>query len=140
MASTVKIDVVTPEREIYSGEVEFVVIPGTMGELGVYPKHAPLLTTLQTGEIRMKLPDGVEESIFISGGFCEMLPEKITVLGDVAERADEIDQERAQAAAHRAEELMKTQGEKVDISTADASLRKSSIRLKIAEKRKKKRR
>ncbi|MBF0275384.1 MAG: F0F1 ATP synthase subunit epsilon [Nitrospinae bacterium] len=139
MASTVKIDVVTPERGIYSGEVEFVVIPGTMGELGVYPKHAPLLTTLQTGELRMKLPEGKEESIFVSGGFCEILPDQITVLGDVAERADEIDEERAQAAAHRAEELMKAPTEKVDLSTAEASIRKSSIRLKIAQKRKKKR-
>ena len=135
--STIKIDIVTPEKAIYSGEVDFAVIPGAMGELGVVPKHCPLLTTLQTGEIRLKKGDEVE-SIFVSGGFCEIMPDHITVLGDVAERADDIDSERAEEALARAEELMKSKDEKADISTAEATLRKSHIRLKIAEKRKKK--
>jgi len=137
--STIKIDIVTPEKAIYSGEVDMAVIPGEMGELGILPKHCPLLTTLQTGEIRLNKGDEVE-SIFISGGFCEVLPDQITVLADVAERADEIDTERAQEALDRAEELMKHKDDKADISTAEASLRKSHVRLKLAQKRKKKQR
>ncbi len=132
--STIKIDIATPKKLIYSGEADFVVIPGTMGELGIYPKHCPLLTTIQPGEIRVK--KGEEDiSIYVEGGFCEILPEKITVLGDIAERAESIDIEEAKAALHRAEELKKTAGEKADISTADNFLRQSQIRLKIAERR-----
>ncbi len=136
--ATITIDIATPKELIYSGEADFVVIPGTMGELGIYPKHCPLLTTIQPGEIRVKTGDE-EISIYVEGGFCEVLPEKITVLGDIAERAESIDIEEAKAAVLNAEELKKNAGEKVEISTADNFLRQSQIRLKIAERRNRRR-
>jgi F-type H+-transporting ATPase subunit epsilon len=113
-----------------------VVAPGSEGELGILPRHAPLITSLQEGVMRVKRAAGREEVLAIHGGFMEVLPDQVTVLADAAERAEEIDLARAEEARQRAEELMKQRREdKVDYVRAETALRRSLVRLKIAEGR-----
>ena len=130
-----KLDIVTVERLLYSQDVDMVIAPGIEGELGILPRHAPLLTALTYGELRAKRGD--EEEIFaIGGGFMEVQPDHVTVLADTAERAEEIDLQRAEAARRRAEESLKTMAEeKVDFAKAESALRRSLIRIKVAEAR-----
>jgi F-type H+-transporting ATPase subunit epsilon len=110
-----------------------VVAPGSEGELGILPRHAPLITSLQEGVMRVKRAAGREEVLAIHGGFMEVLPDQVTVLADAAERAEEIDLARAEEARQRAEELMKQRREdKVDYVRAETALRRSLVRLKIA--------
>jgi len=130
----IKLDVVTAERPVFSDEADFVVAPGSMGELGILPKHAPLLTTLEVGEIRVR-KDGEEYVIFTSGGFMEVLPDRITILANTAERAEDIDEARALEARERAETLMSTKTTAVEMATAEAALRRAAIRLKIARRK-----
>lgn len=132
-----KLEIVTQERRVYSADdVEMVVAPGTQGEMGVLPRHAPLITSLQEGVMRVKHTGGGEEAIAIHGGFMEVLPDRVTVLADAAERAEEIDIARAEEARRRAEELMKQRREdKVDYARAEMALRRSLVRLKIARGR-----
>jgi len=130
----IKLDVVTAERPVFSDEVDFVVAPGSMGELGILPQHAPLLTTLEVGEIRVR-KDGEEYSIFTSGGFMEVLPDRITILANTAERAEDIDEARAIEARERAETLMAARTAEVDFATAEAALRRAVVRLKIARRK-----
>jgi len=130
---TIKIDVVTAERLVYSDDVDIVVAPGIEGELGILPHHASLMTILKAGELRIR--KGTDElSLAVTGGFLEVQPEQITVLADAAERADEIDISRAEAARKRAEERLTHRTSEVDISRAEAALRRSLTRLKVAEK------
>lgn len=133
-----KLDIVTQERRVYSADdVEVVVAPGVEGEMGILPRHAPLITALQEGVMRVRRQSGQEELLAIHGGFMEVLPDQITVLADAAERAEEIDVARAEEARQRAEELMKQRREdKMDYVRAEAALRRSLIRLKVAEGRK----
>ncbi len=133
-----KFEIVTAERVVYSDEVDVVVAPGTAGQLAILPNHAPLLTTLQPGELMVR-KDGEETSMFVSGGFLEVMRNKVTVLADVAERAEEIDLRRAEEAKRRAEERLRTQPPDLDRARAEAALRRSLERIKIAEKRKRKR-
>jgi len=130
-----KLEIVTQERRVYSADdVEMVVAPGANGELGILPRHAPLMTSLQEGVMRVKRQGGQEEVLAIHGGFMEVLPDQVTVLADSAERAEEIDIARAEEARQRAEELMKQRREdKVDYERAEVALRRSNIRLKIAQ-------
>ena len=130
----IKLDVVTAERPVFSDEADFVVAPGSMGELGILPKHAPLLTTLEVGEIRVR-KDGEEYVIFTSGGFMEVLPDRITILANTAERAEDIDEARALEARERAETLMSTKTTAVEMATAEAALRRAAIRLKVARRK-----
>jgi F-type H+-transporting ATPase subunit epsilon len=130
-----KLDIVTVERLVYSQDVDMVIAPGISGEMGILPRHAPLLTALTYGELRVRRGDD-ESSFAISGGFMEVQPDRVTVLADTAERADEIDLERAEAARRRAEERLDVMAdEKVDFAKAQAALRRSLIRIKVAEAR-----
>jgi F-type H+-transporting ATPase subunit epsilon len=133
----IKLDIVTAERQVYSGEVDFVSAPGVVGILGILPKHAPLLTALKEGELRFKKGDE-EESFAVSGGFMEVRPDQVIVLADTAERAEEIDVERADAAYQRAEKLWKEKPSGVDMAAIEGALRRSRIRLKVGKRRPKK--
>ncbi len=133
--SPIRLEVVTAERLTYSDDVDVVVAPGVEGELGILPHHAPLMTMLQPGELRIKKA-GEEVSLAISGGFLEVRPDKVVVLADAAERADEIDLERAQDARRRAEELLKSGGPPgADLALAQVSLARALTRLKVAQKK-----
>ena len=132
----IKLEIVTVERLVYSGDVDMVSAPGVMGALGILPKHTPLLTALEAGELRFTKGD--EEGRFaISGGFLEVQPDRVIVLADTAERAEEIDLERAEAARQRAEQLLKERPPEVDMTVIEGSLRRSRIRLKVGRRRRK---
>lgn len=129
----IRLDVVTAERMVYSDDVDMVVAPGFAGQLGILPHHTPLMTSLLPGELRIK-KGGEEISLVISGGFLEVRPDKVVVLADTAERADEIDVERAEAARRRAQERLSQERELgIDGARAEASLRRSLARLRVAE-------
>ena len=131
--SDIRLDVVTAERMVYSDSVDMVVAPGFEGQLGILPHHTPLMTALLPGELRIK-KGGEEVSLVISGGFLEVRPDKVVVLADTAERADEIDVERAEAARRRAQERLSQERELgIDGARAEASLRRSLARLRVAE-------
>jgi len=132
-----KFEIVTAERVIYSDDVDIVIAPGIEGQLGILPHHAPLLTMLQPGELVVR-KEGAETAIFVSGGFLEVMHNRVTVLADAAERAEEIDIERAEAAKRRAEEMLKLRPADIDLARADAALRRALLRLKVAERRKRK--
>jgi F-type H+-transporting ATPase subunit epsilon len=136
---SIKIEVITGERVVYVDDVDVIVAPGEQGQLGILPSHAPLLTTLQPGELIVR--KGHEEtSMVVSGGFMEVRPEKVIILADTAERAEEIDFARAEAARQRALERIQEQADRVDLARAEISLRRSLARLKVVEKRRKRQR
>jgi F-type H+-transporting ATPase subunit epsilon len=123
MASTIHVDVVSAEESIYSGEAEFVVLPGIMGELGVYPKHTPLITQIKPGPVRIKVPGQAEEEIiFVQGGFLEVQPDVVTVLSDTAIRAKHLDEAKALEAKRAAEEAMNNKTSKEEIARAESEL------------------
>ncbi len=128
------LEIVTAERVVYSEEVDVLVAPGVVGELGILPSHSPLLTVMQPGEIRVD-KDGEETFIAVSGGFLEVIGNKATILADTAERADEIDEARAEEAVQRAEERIATATSSLDLERALASVRRSQARLKVARRR-----
>lgn len=136
--SPITLDIVTAERLVYSEEVDIVVAPGVEGQLGILPHHAPLMTTLQAGEMIVR-KGGEEFSLAISGGFLEVRPDRIIVLADTAERDDEIDLARAEEAKRRAEERLSQAAVGVDTARAEAALRRSLARLRVAEKRRRRR-
>ena len=135
MANTIQVDVVSAEELIFSGEAEFVVLPGVVGELGILPGHTPLLTQIKPGAVRMKLP-GVEaeEFVFVQGGFLEVQPQQVTVLADTAIRAKDLDEVAALEAKKAAEEAMqnKTSGE--EIAQAEAELAGALAQLEAIRK------
>ncbi len=134
----IKFEIVTAERVVYSDEVDIVVAPGIEGQLGILPHHASLMTMLQPGELMVR--KGTEEqSMFVSGGFLEVRGDMVVVLADAAERADEIDTARAEAAKRRAEERIGQYPAHMDHARAEAALLRSLMRLKVAEKGRKKR-
>ena len=123
MANTIHVDVVSLEEAVFSGEAEFVVLPGVMGELGVYPKHTPLITQIQPGQVRIKLPGQDEEQIvFVQGGFLEVQPNVVTVLSDTAIRAHDLDEAKALEAKQKAEEALRNRTSKEEIATAEGEL------------------
>ena len=122
MAATMKIDVVSAEESIYSGEAEFVVLPGMMGELGIYPRHTPLFTQIKPGSVRIKPVNGPEELVFVQGGFLEVQPNVVTVLADTAIRAKDLDEKSALEAKRAAEEAMQNKTSKEEIARAEAEL------------------
>ena len=132
---TMQLDIITAERVVYSDQVSIVVAPGIEGELGILPHHAPLLTTLQPGEIRV-VKEGEEDTfIAVSSGFLEVMANKVVILTDTAERAEEIDEARAQEAVQRAQESLEHRTTDMDLERAMASLRKSQSRLKVVRRR-----
>jgi len=131
--SGLKLTIVSPERELYSGDVDIVLAPGVDGQLGILPNHAPLITQLADGELCARV--GEEEYYFaIHGGFMHVLPDRVIVLADVAERADEIDIERAQQARQRAMELL-AEIPPEERRLTEVALRRSAVRLKVARRR-----
>lgn len=129
-----RLEVVTPERQLYSGEVDFVLLPGAEGELGILPRHAPLMTALTIGELVAQR--GEEELLFaIHGGFAQVLPDRVIVLADVGERAEEVDAQRAERARREAEELLKKEPPPETRAEALMALRKAQLRLKVARRR-----
>ena len=134
MAGNIKLEVVTPEKYVVDEEVQIAVAPGSLGEFGVLIGHTPFLTTLRTGAMHYTDAKGAEKFIFVSGGFAEALPDKVTVLAESAERRKDIDLERAKAAMERAEErLAKSQSEDIDFNRARAALERALHRIRIAE-------
>ena len=134
--STVKVLVATAEREVYRGEAEMLVAPGAAGELGILPGHAPLLSQLTAGELRITKGDEVDE-VFISGGYMEVQPDVITVLADTAERAADMDEAAALAAQRKAEETLETHKSDADLAMAQAELAIVTARLEWIKKKKK---
>jgi F-type H+-transporting ATPase subunit epsilon len=130
-----QVELVTAEGRVLSQEADFVLAPGVAGELGVLPHHIPLLTPLRTGEVMVR-NEGVEEYLFVSGGFLEVLPEKVVILADAAERAEDIDQARAEASRRAAEELL---AENVSDALAAAKLERALYRLRVADVRRQRR-
>lgn len=132
--ATFRLEVVTAERLVFADDVNGIVAWGVEGQLGILPHHAPLMTMLQPGDLVIKR-DNEEEYLALSGGFLEVRPDKVIVLADACERAEEIDIARAEAAKCRAEETLKERPPEVDTAAAEAALRRSLARLKVAEKR-----
>jgi F-type H+-transporting ATPase subunit epsilon len=130
-----QLDIVTPEKLAFSDEVDAVVLPGSEGELGVLPHHAPLVSTLGLGELRIR-KGGTEESFAIAGGFLQVLPDRVVVLAETADMASEIDLEKAQEARREAEKALETgYHEGVDLSAARAALQLALLRIRVAEGR-----
>jgi len=137
LAPSIRLEIVTPERVIYSGEVDAVVAPGIEGQLGILPHHAPLMTLLQAGELRVRRG---EEEVYVAvfGGFLEVRPDRVIVLADAAERAEEIDVARAEEAKRRAEQnLANRKASEIDKAQAEAALRRSLVQLKVVERKRK---
>jgi len=131
----INLEIVTVERQLYQDDVDMVVAPGSEGMLGILPHHAPLLTALTYGELLVR-KDGQEEAFAIGGGYMDVQPHKITVLADAAERADEINLDRAEAARDRVQKMIEEGGLSIDdLIRAEASLRRAMLRLKVGEKR-----
>ncbi|MBA7597856.1 ATP synthase epsilon chain [subsurface metagenome] len=133
----IKFEIVTAERDVYTDDVDVVIAPGIEGQLGILPNHAPLLTMLQPGELVVR-KGGEETAIFVTGGFLEVMQNRVTVLADVAERAEEIDIEKAEEAKRRAEERLRLRPTEMDLAAAEVALRRALIRIKVAERRKRK--
>jgi F-type H+-transporting ATPase subunit epsilon len=133
-AHTLHVDIVSAEGEIFSGSAEMVFAPAIMGELGIAPRHAPLLTLLKAGEVRVKLPGGEEQSFFVGGGALEVQPKQVTVLADTALRAKDIDEAAALAAKQKAEETLKNREGDISQAEALAELARAAAQLKMIEK------
>jgi F-type H+-transporting ATPase subunit epsilon len=133
-AHTLHVDIVSAEGEIFSGSAEMVFAPAIMGELGIAPRHAPLLTLLKAGEVRVKLPGGEEQSFFVGGGALEVQPKQVTVLADTALRAKDIDEAAALSAKQKAEEALKNREGDITQAEALAELARAAAQLKMIEK------
>jgi F-type H+-transporting ATPase subunit epsilon len=138
MAMTIHVDIVSAEKSIFSGNAEMVFAPALMGEVGVLPRHAPLLTRLKPGEVRVKLPGGEEEFFYVSGGILEIQPHVVTVLADTAARAHDLDEAAAQEAKQRAEEALKNQKSEIDYARAQSELAEAVAQLNALKRLKKK--
>lgn len=132
--SPTHLQVISAERVLYEDDVDMVVCPGIEGELGILPNHAPIFTLLQPGEVRVR-KDNQEESIFVTGGFLQVSQTKVVVLADSGEHAADIDEARAQEARTRAEERIRDSAGEVDLARAEAALRRSVVRLRVLERR-----
>ncbi|GAB2859552.1 F0F1 ATP synthase subunit epsilon [Pseudoduganella ginsengisoli] len=123
MANTIHVDVVSAEEQIFSGEATFVALPGEQGELGIYPKHTPLITRIRPGAVRIQVPGQAEdEFVFVAGGLLEVQPNSVTVLADTAIRGKDLDEAKANAAKKLAEEALENSTGKMDYATAQAEL------------------
>ena len=122
MANTFQVDVVSAEEQIFSGQAEFVALPGEAGELGIYPKHTPLITRIRPGAVRIQVAGGGEEFVFVAGGILEVQPNGVTVLADTAIRGGDLDEAKATSAKQQSEDLMLNQESKIDYATAQAEM------------------
>ena len=139
MAHTIHVDVVSAEESIFSGEAEFVVLPGEAGELGIYPRHTPLITRIKPGAVRIKLADNAEEQlIFVAGGILEVQPSVVTVLADTAIRGHDLDEAKANEALKRAEDAMRSATDKQEIATLQAEFAMQAAQLAAIRKLRKK--
>ena len=136
--ATLRLEIVTPEKMVFSDDVDAILAWGVEGQLGILPHHAPLMTMLQPGDLVFRKA-GKEESLVISGGFLEVRPDKVVVLADACERAEEIDVVRAEAAKERAQKALRTATREFDAAAAEAALRRSLARIKAVEKIRRKR-
>jgi F-type H+-transporting ATPase subunit epsilon len=134
-----QVELVTAEGRLLSREADFVVAPGLEGELGVLPRHIPLLTPLRPGEVMVR-NDGDDEFLFVAGGFLEVLPDRVVILADAAERAEDIDEARAEEARKRAQQQLEEQPEGVDTGATALALERAVMRLRVAELRRRHRR
>ncbi|MBN8764412.1 MAG: F0F1 ATP synthase subunit epsilon [Thiobacillus sp. 63-78] len=135
MAMTLHVDIVSAEKSLYSGTAEVVVAPGQRGELGIYPRHTPLLTTLKPGAVRIKVPNQAEEElVYVSGGILEVQPHVVTVLSDSAIRGADLDETKALEAKHAAEEAMKNKAASLDYAKAQIELAQAVAQLATIKK------
>ncbi|HEX6414277.1 MAG TPA: F0F1 ATP synthase subunit epsilon [Burkholderiales bacterium] len=121
-APTIHVDVVSAEESIFSGEAEFVVLPGEAGELGIYPRHTPLITRIRPGAVRIQKPGGEEELVFVAGGILEVQPKVVTVLADTAIRGHDLDEAKANDALRRAEEARRSARDKQEIAAVESEV------------------
>ena len=138
MADTIHVDIVSAEGEIFSGEAMMLFVPGSQGELGIYPRHAPLLTTLKPGEVRVQ-SEGEEHVFYVGGGSLEIQPHLVTVLADTAARARDLDEAEALAAKQRAEDAVRNRSDKMDIAQAQVELARAMAQLRAIERLRRKR-
>jgi len=134
MAENIKLEVVTPEKEVVNDMAQIVMAPGNLGEFGVLSGHTPFMSSLKTGALHYRDESGQDQYVFVSGGFAEALPDKVTVLAESAEKMEDIDPERAKGALERAEKRL-AEGrdkEKVDIARAKAALERAMVRINVA--------
>ena len=136
--ATIHVDVVSAEEAIYSGEAEFVVLPGESGELGIYPRHTPLITRIKPGAVRIQKPGGEEELIFVAGGILEVQPKVITVLADTAIRGADLDEAKANEALREAEEARARAKDKQELATVEGELSMLAAQLAAIRKLRKK--
>ena len=120
--ATIHVDVVSAEESIFSGEAKFVALPGELGELGIYPRHTPLITRIKAGSVRIEMADGSEEFVFVAGGILEVQPDCVTVLSDTAVRGKDLDEEKANTARQAAEEALRNAKGELDIAKAQSEL------------------
>ena len=137
--ATIQVDIVSAEGEIHSGDAAMVFAPASMGEVGIAPRHAPMLTTLKPGEIRVQDEDGKEEAFYITGGILEVQPTRVTVLADTALRGDQLDEAAALAAQQDAEKALEGASAETDVARAQAELEEARARYRAAQKLKGKR-
>ncbi|HEY5702853.1 MAG TPA: F0F1 ATP synthase subunit epsilon [Gammaproteobacteria bacterium] len=134
MAATIHVDIVSAEKEIFSGEANMVFAPAIMGEVGIAPRHAPLVTRLKPGVVRVQVPDGEEQSIYVSGGILEVQPHVVTVLSDTAERAADLDEAAVLKAKEEAEKALHNREAKIEYAEAEAQLAETIAQLKAIER------
>jgi len=140
MANTIHVDVVSAEEQIFAGEAEFIALPGESGELGIYPKHTPLITRIRPGSVRIKVAGQAEdEFVFVAGGILEVQPNAVTVLADTAIRGHDLDEAKAVEAKKQAEEALSNKDSKIDYAKAQAELAAAIAQLQAIQKLRQKR-
>jgi F-type H+-transporting ATPase subunit epsilon len=139
MANTIHLDIVSAEGQIFSGDANMVFVPASEGEIGIAPRHAPLLTTLKAGEVRVQIDNQDEQSFYVGGGALEIQPHLVTVLADTATRAHDLDEAQAIAAKQRAQEAMADKSGTIDLAEAQAELARAIAQLRAIERLRKKR-
>ncbi len=137
--ATIKVDIVSAEGEIHSGDAAMVFAPASLGEVGIAPRHAPMLTTLKPGEVRVQTEEGDEEAFYITGGMLEIQPNQVTILADTALRGDQLDEAAALAAQQQAEKALEGASDETDIVRANAELQEARARYRATQKLKGKR-
>jgi len=135
MAANIRLEVVTPQKEVVNEEAQIIVAPGVLGEFGVLIGHTPFMTSLNVGTIRYTDTQGQEHCVFVSGGFAEALPDKVTVLAETAERRCNIDMDRAKTAMERAQKRIDDKSEDIDYARAQMALKRSIHRIRLGESR-----
>ncbi len=134
MADTIQVDIVSAEGQIYSGPARMVFAPASQGELGILPRHAPLLSELKPGEVRVQPPEGEEQPIYVGGGVLEIQPNHVMILADTAMRARDIDEAAALAAKQRAEETLRSHVDKIEQAQAQAELARAAAQLRVLQR------